>query len=233
MTTLSLNLNNPLQERSNAWERGGNSPQEAARLLEQENLMKKLSDVVNQSPFNSPRSTSISSSENSLTQVQVVQIPTTSAPEGIKKGKVQKVKKALKCSCKNGLLIASHFPIFGVISANCSKILLARKIKKTADTEKITQLNKRVDQYRIASIASALLTVALAVGALVVGLLMGGFALIIGLSVAATALAIAIPLVTYDSVQLHRSMHKGKVPGTEPENKPQSPRKPEVVEAVK
>jgi hypothetical protein len=233
MTTFVTSyISNPVSEDGvEAWKNSGSNPEEAARLMAQENLLKKMSAISGQiSPTPSPRMASPRETTSEvLSTAQVVQLPTTlepiPAPEGIKKGKVQKGKKEFNC-CKNGLLIPSHLPIFGVISSNVSRCLLAKKIKNTTDLEKISKLKERLNQYTIASLTSTLLTVALAVAALVVGLLMGGIAFIVGLSAAAAALAF-IPLTTYDSIQLHRSLHKGKVQSELDVNKLPSPRKNE------
>lgn len=235
----------PVDTRVDLWKKSGETDDAAKALANQEFLLKMLKDMVEMSA-----STNIKELSSLPAQVvklpdpalelptQVVQLPGDISipkegklecmlPPQVIKGKVEKAKKELKC-CKNGALIISFFPIIGPILANICKIHLAKKIKNTAETEKISELTQKMNKFRIAAIASTLMTVALVVNTLVVGLLFGGMAFFIGLGAVAVATAVAIPLVTFDSVKFHQSTHpKIKLPGDSENTKQKSPRKSE------
>lgn len=180
------------------WEKNsGVSRENAEKLASQQAFLTKVMQLAIPS-FSAPSSPC--KEEKPLEEVQVVKLPT----EEPKKGKLEHVKKG----SVDGLLIASHFPIFGLFSANTCKALIAKEIKQTTDSEKLATLIKKDNQYRIASISSTLITLALAVTALAVGIITGGIALFIGLAAIAAVTLAATPITVYDSILLYRNTHK-------------------------
>lgn len=192
------------------WVQSGKTEEEANNRVEATRILKAMKQALNEeNTVSTPRS----NGENSLGSAQVVQVPAQPAAE-LKKGKVQKSDE----KCKNGLLIASHLPVFGAFSANACKLRIAHQIKSTTETDKITQLKDRLNQYRIASISSILLTLALAVSAVALTAFFLGIAsiaFIVGASVAGAVTAAGLALTIYDAVQLARSRKAKEVPVVE------------------
>lgn len=192
--------------RREAWKTSGKSAAQTEALLQQEALFKKFSEVSS----SLPTATGVSPSSSGVSENHTaVQLSTSQNGENLKK-LIAKSKQP----CRNGLLIASYFPIFGIISSAVCKTLLAKKIKQTsqtADTEKLSkQLIARQNQYRISSITSTLITLAIAVSVLATGIFTGGIIITIGASLAAGVFVFSAAIVTYDSIKLIQSKRKEK-----------------------
>lgn len=215
MTALSSVTHNPILpeidltdtdtlKRYNSWIQGGMTDEEAKTLLRKEALRKNTSETATQAIQSTAGQDATATDGITATVINPKEEATA------KKLAKRKCVKGCNNSCnkEKAMLILSYFPVLGIVPSIMSKVTEAKKKKQTSEIEQITSIIKKQNQFRIASITQAILSVAIIASAVAFAVFAGWFALAVGAGLIAAAAAITVGFVTYDAVQLCRNNQK-------------------------
>lgn len=123
--------------------------------------------------------------------------------------------------CKDYCLGASFLPIIGTIPSIASQCVLSKKLSKETESDKMTALLTRINQYKVASIVRTVLTLAAVIAFLAFGILTGGLALGVGLGLVAGSSFIGLGLIAFHAIQLHTNKTEIKSLADQPKNPPE------------